>query len=140
MVNDSDDSMRILRSLDEGTGWVESGDLLAANDPDPGDEEDDGMAGVSTIPHLHPIDGGAVAEVDDSMERPATATEIVGTVRDMVLHGEVEDLLVVINIPNGEQVLFTTLNRNDHIIGMLSVATMNWHSSQIGAINFGEEE
>lgn len=138
-MND-EDNLRILRELDEGTGWVESGDLLRVNDPT--DDEDDGMAGVPTIPHLHPVDGGATATVDDSMDRPATATEISSTLRDMVLHGEVEDLLVIMNTPDGEQLLLTTLNRNDHIIGMLSVATMNWHSSQIASLNFyeGEEE
>ena len=139
MVDDSDDSMRILRSLDEGTGWEQSGDLLAANDPD--DDENGGVAVVSG-PHLHPIDGGAAEEVDDGLARPANSAEITATVRDMALHGEVEDLLVIVNTPDGEQLLFTTLNRNDHIIGMLSVATMNWHSSQIASLNFydGEEE
>ena len=132
---DESNEMRILRELDEGTQWESNGDLLAANDPD----EDGGVA-MLPRPHLHPLDGGAEAEVDDSMDRPANAAEITRTVRDMALNGAVEDLLVIVNTPDGEQLLFTTLNRNDHIIGMLSVATMNWHSSQIAAINFGEEE
>lgn len=134
---DESNEMRILRQLDEGTEWESDGDLLAANDPD--DDEDGGVAVVSR-PHLHPLDGGAEAEVDDSMDRPANPAEITSTVRDMALNGQVEDLLVIVNTPDGEQLLFTTLNRNDHIIGMLSVATMNWHSSQIAAINFGKEE
>lgn len=136
MVNDSGDSLRILRSLDEGTAWESNGDLLAANDPT--DDEDGGVAVVSG-PHLYPIDGGAEAEVS-SLDRPANGDEILGTVRDMFDNGRVEDLLVIVNTPEGEQLLFTTLDRNDHIIGMLSVATMNWHSSQIAAINFGEED
>lgn len=136
-MNESD-KVRILRELDEGTEWESNGDLLAANDPTGDDDEDGGVATLSR-PHLHPLDGGAEADVD-SMERPANASEITNTVRDMVLNGRVEDLLVVINTPEGEQILLTTLNRNDHIIGMLSVATMNWHSSQIASLNwYGEE-
>jgi hypothetical protein len=134
-MNDKD-SVRILQELEEATGWVDSGDLLAANDPG----EDDGLAGVPSRPHLHPIDGGAVAEVDDSLERDANPSEILSTVRDMSLNGAVEDMIVIVNTPDGEQLLFTTLGRNDHIIGMLSVATLNWHSSQIAASNFYEEE
>jgi hypothetical protein len=133
-MND-EDSLRVLSELDKGTEWVESGDLLAANDPN----EDDGLAGVYAFPHLHPIDGGAEAEVD-TMDDGESASNIAKTVVDMVQNGVVEDLVVIVNTPEGEQVLMTTINRNDHIIGCLTVATMNWHSSQIAASNFYEED
>lgn len=134
-MNDKD-ALRALQGLDEGTEWESDGDMLSVNDPD----DDGGLAAVPSRPHLHPIDGGGVAEVDDSMERAANPTEISSTLRDMILNGDVEDLMVIVNTPNGEQILLTTLNRNDHIIGMLAVATMNWHSSQIAASNFYDED
>ena len=134
---DESDEMRLLRELDEGAEWELEGDLLAANDrPETGPEEDDGMAGVPAVPHLYPIDGGA----EEGLDAPETTTNIINTLKDMVRNGAVEDLLVIVNTPDGEQLLMTTLERNDHIIGMLSVATMNWHSSQIAMQNYLEEE
>ena len=71
---------------------------------------------------------------------PPTVADIVSTVKDMGINGVIEDLLVVVNTKDGEQHLMTTLNRNDHIIGMLTVATLNWHSAQIASLNFYDEE
>ena len=62
-MND-DESLRILRALDEGTGWSDDGDMLSANDPGPEDEDDGGLATVPSRPHLHPIDGGTSDELD----------------------------------------------------------------------------
>lgn len=135
-MND-EDSLRVLSELDATTGWSESGDLLSINDPD--ESDDDGMAGVPSRPNLYPIDGGAVAEVD-TMESTPRAGDIANTLVDMISNGAVEDLMVIINTPDGEQHLMTTLERNDHIIGMITVAQLNWHSSQIAASNFYEED
>ena len=52
----------------------------------------------------------------------------------------VAEVTVIVNTPEGDQILLTTLDRNDHIIGMLSVATLNWHSSKIASQNYIEEE
>lgn len=132
---DESEEMRVLRELDEGTGWELSGDMLSANDRE--EDTDDGMAGVSTVvplhPHTQPPEG-------IGLDSPETVENIVNTVADMDKNGVLEDVLVVINTKDGGQHLMTTLNRNDHIIGMLSVATMNWHSSQIASLNFYEEE
>lgn len=97
------------------------------------------MAGVLAFPHLHPIDGGKEAEVD-SLDRGPTPEEILQTATDMVHNGVVEDLLIIINTPDGDQHLMSTLGRNDHIIGMITVALLNWHSSQIASLNYYDEE
>lgn len=125
-----------LCALDKATSWEQHGDVRLPHDDEGGNS---GMAGVPATPHLHPIDGGAEAELD-TMESPASVEDILVTVRDMNANGDVEELLVVVNTPAGEQLLMTTLDRNDHIIGMLSVATMNWWGAQIGAQNLMDEE
>lgn len=127
-----------LCSLDKATAWEQPRDVpLPSDDEDGGDS---GMAGVPASPHLRPLAGGAEVEVEDTLDSPVTVPDILRTVRDMNLNGEVEDFLVVVNTPDGEQMLMTTLDRNDHIIGMLSVATMNWWGAQIGSQNLMDEE
>jgi hypothetical protein len=132
---DESEEMRVLRELDEGTRWEQSGDMLSANDGEA--NSDDGLAGMSTVipfrPKTEPPKGVG-------LDSPETVENILNTVRDMEKNGVVEDVLVVVNTKDGTQLLMTTLERNDHIIGMLSVATMNWHSSQIASLNFYEEE
>lgn len=129
--------MCTLSRLDKGTEWELDGDMLSDNDGATSPpEDDDGMAGVLAFPHLHPIDGGK----EDSLDGPTTADNIVETIKGMLENNAVEDLLVIINTPEGDQHLMCTLDRNDHIIGMLTVATLNWHSSQIASLNYYDEE
>lgn len=132
---DESEEMRVLRELDEGTRWEQSGDVLSANDGN--EDTDDGVAGVSTVlpfrPKTEPPKGVG-------LDSPETVENIVNTVADMDKNGVVEDVCVIVNTKDGSQHLMTTLDRNDHIIGMLSVATMNWHSSQIASLNFYEDE
>ena len=125
--------MCALSKLDEGTDWEQSGDLLAANDRGTtGGEEDNGMAAVSTLPDIQPEGVG--------LDSPETIPNILDAVRGLDGRGEIEELIVIANTPDGLQNLFTTLERNDHIIGMLEVAKMNWHSSQIAMQNYLEED
>lgn len=130
---DEQESMRELRELDKGTEWSVDGNMLSANDED--DEEqvdDDGMAGV-------PAGSGIYSDEDTEEEPYETVENICDATCGLAAANKVEDIITIVNLRDGTQLLFTTLQRNDHIIGMLTVATMNWHSSQIAAQNFLEE-
>jgi hypothetical protein len=134
-MDDERDVLRELQQLEESTDWGVDGDLLADNDED--DEgDDDGMAGVPSKLHLLPTLGAA-----EGLASPENIEDICSTMVDMTKNGQVKEVLVVMNLVDDEQVLFTTLERNDHIIGMMEVAKLNWHSSQIASQNLiGENE
>ena len=116
------ESMRILRELDEGTDWSVDGDMLAANDP----KQEGGDSSVATVSSdMEP--GG--------LDGPETVENILSCVSDMKEHGIIEDVVVVVNTVKQDQLLSTTIERNDLIIGCLEVAKMNWHNSQIALQN-----
>lgn len=119
-----DESVRILRELDEGTDWELSGDLLAANDPD---DEEDGGSGVAVLPGHHSGPDGD----SEGLAAAETVENILSCTHDMDEHGLVKDIVVLVNTKNDEQMLFTTLERNDLIIARLEVAKMNWFNQQI---------
>jgi hypothetical protein len=125
-----DESMRLLRELDESTDWVESGDVLAANDPD----EEDGGSGVAVLPEHHRGPDGD----SEGLAAVETVENILSCTSDMYQHGLIQDVVVLVNTKNDEQLLFTTLERNDLIIARLAVAQMNWHNQQIALSNIEE--
>jgi len=115
MVSDGE-SMRILRELDERTGWELPREVL--------DVEwcpDSSVAAVSN---------GVLAE-EEIEDTPKSLLEIAV---DWEKSGLVEDITIIINDVNEEQHLLTSLNRNDLIIGQLEIAKMNWHSIESGMI------
>jgi hypothetical protein len=114
----------ILKWLDEDTDWDEDGGVLAGNDPPPDDEDSDGAV--------------ALMDEEDSMDEDETLPNIMSCVSDMYTNGRVEDILVVINTVDDDQLLFTTIDRNDLILGCLETAKMNWHATQ--AALQGEQE
>ena len=117
-----DESMRVLRELDEATEWSVDGDLLAANDPEP----EGGDSSVATVSSdMEP--GG--------LDSPETVANIVSCMSDMEEHGIIQDVVVLVNTTKDEQMLFTTLERNDLIIARLVVGMLNWHTSQIAMQN-----
>jgi hypothetical protein len=126
-----DESMRILRELDEGTDWELSGDLLAANDPD---DEEDGGSGVAVLPEHHSGPDGD----SEGLAAAETVENILSCTHDMDEHGLVKDIVVLVNTKNDEQMLFTTLERNDLIMARLIVGLLNWHTSQIAMSNIEE--
>lgn len=124
-MNDSDDTLRQLRELDESTDWELSGDMLAVNDPEGGDSS------VALLPR-----SGAGSGLDSGEEM----NDILGCVLDMVENKDVVDILVIVNMVDDDQVVFTTLERNDLIIGTLETAKMNWFATQVDLQNMEEEE
>ena len=124
----------LLCLLDSETSWGESGDLLAANDPE---DEDDGGAGVAVLPHVPEGEGGS----GDGLDSPEEIENILDCLTGMNEKKEIQDILVIINLKkNDEQMLLTTIERNDMIMGCLSVAAHNWHSSQIDSVNWEEAD
>lgn len=131
------DALRSLSELDASTEWELDGNLLAANDED---DDDGGMANVPARPHIHPhTDEGAVG-VLDSMDGDETIENILDAIDGMNQNGVIDELICIVNTKDGEQLLLTTLERNDHIIGMLSVAKLNWWGSQVNAQNWEVDE
>lgn len=121
-------TLRFLRELDEGTDWEPVGEMSDVR------TEDNSVAGLS--------EGGSVLSIDDfrgDLDGPETADGILSCVGDMVKEGDVEDILVIVNTKDDDQLLFTTMERNDIIIGCLEVAKLNWHQTQIYLQNSEEE-
>ena len=123
-MDDGDDTLRLLRELDESTDWELSGDMLAVNDPEEGDSS------VAVLPR-----SGAGSGLDSGEEM----NDILGCVLDMVENKDAVDILVIVNMVDDDQVVFTTLQRNDLIIGTLETAKMNWFATQVDLQNMEEE-
>lgn len=123
-----DESMRLLRELDESTDWEQSGDVLAANDPDDEEDRDSGVAVLSK----HPRDPDGDSE---GLAAAETVDNILSCVNDMYENGIVKDILVLVTTKDDEQMLHTTLERNDLIMARLIVGLLNWHTTQIALQN-----
>lgn len=121
-MNDGNETMRLLRELEETTDWELSGDMLAVNDKEEG--------GDSSVAVLPPPGEGSGEEMND----------ILGCVLDMVENKDVEDILIVVNMVGDDQVVFTTQQRNDLVIGMLETAKMNWFATQVELQNWEDDE
>lgn len=126
---DDKEQMRVLRGLEEGTDWEYDGDMLAVNDPE---DEDDGMGGVRVL-DPGPDGSGSLGAEGESV------LDILSCVNDMVANGDVADVLFVVNLVDDEQVCFTTLDRNDLILGTFETAKLNWHATQVALQNYEEE-
>lgn len=126
---DDEGQMRVLRELDEGTDWEYDGDMLSVNDPE---DEDDGMGGVRVLDPNN--DGGG-----DLGAAGEEVLDILSCVNDMVSNGDVVDVLMVVNLVDDEQVCFTTIDRNDLILGTFETAKLNWHATQVALQNYEEE-
>lgn len=130
-MSDESQSLRLLQELDESTDWEQPGDVLAINDPE------EGNAGVGVMPPTHPSSDDSGEELDAGEDMKS----ILGCVDDMVRNGAVEDILVIANLTLGdEQIVFTTVQRNDLIIGMLEIAKMNWFSTQLDLQSMEDED
>lgn len=131
-MGNGEDSMRLLRQLDETTDWEQSGDVLSANDPP---DEEDGHSGVAVLPRTGDGSDGGSGGLASGEE----VESILSCVGDMVKNGDIEHILVVVNTMDFDQLLFTTIDRNDLIIGCLETAKMNWFNTQVELQNMGEE-
>ena len=123
--------MCILRFLEENTEWSESGDMLAANDP----QDDDGGSGVAVLP----LNDGGPEGSGDGLAAAEEITSILDCVEGMHDKGQIEDILLIVNLKNDEQLLLTTIDRNDLIIGALEVAKSNWFNTQIALSDYSKE-
>lgn len=130
MMRDEQETMRILRELEEGTAWEQPGDVLAVND------KEEGVSSVALLPTPDKEQGGP----GEGLDAGEDASSILGCVGDMIKNNDVEDILVVVNLVGDDQVCFTTVNRNDLVIGMLETAKMNWYSTQVELQNWEDEE
>lgn len=124
-MNDGEDTLRLLRELDEGTDWELSGDMLAVNDPEGGD---------SSVALLPPPGEGSGLDSGEEMN------DILSCVLDMVENKDVADILVIVNMVDDDQVVFTTLDRNDLIIGTLETAKLNWFATQVELQNMIDDD
>lgn len=124
-MNDGDDTLRQLRELEESTDWELSGDMLAVNDPEGGD---------SSVAVLPP------PGEDSGLDSGEEMNDILSCVLDMVENKDVEDILVVVNLMGDDQLVLTTLQRNDLILGTLETAKLNWHATQVELQNYEDEE
>lgn len=96
-----------LQELDEMTDWDIEEEL-------PPDDED------SLV----------VAEEDGDLDGPESVPNILSCVSDMEKNGIIESVVFIINTNENDQLLFTTLERNDLIVGTLQTAILNWYSTQ----------
>jgi len=119
-MSDGPSTMSLLRELDEATPWELSGDMLAVNDKEDG--EDEGDAGVAVLRPEEPGGGLATGEEVEDM---------LSCAGDMAKNGDVEDILIVVNMTNDDQVCFTTIERNDLVLGCLETAKLNWYNTQL---------
>lgn len=116
MPLDDGESLRILQQLDEGTEWELPREMCADGNGDP-----------------------SMADVSGDLEPPETVSNILDCVDGMNERGEIEDIIVVLNMKGDDQLLFTTMERNDLIIGAMEIAKMNWHTTQID-LQIGNDE
>lgn len=125
-MNDGEDTLRLLRELEESTDWELSGDMLAVND-----KEDCGDSSVAVLPP---------PGEDSGLDSGEEMNDILGCVLDMVENKDVEDILVIVNMVDDDQVVFTSLDRNDLIIGTLETAKLNWFATQVDLQNMEEDK
>lgn len=130
-MSDESPTLRLLQELDESTDWEQPGDVLAIND------KEEGNSSVALLPTPDKGPGGPGEGLDSKEDMKS----ILGCVDDMVRNGAVEDILVIANLTLGdEQIVFTTVQRNDLIIGMLEIAKMNWFSTQLDLQSMEDED
>lgn len=117
----------VLQRLDEGTPWELSGDMLSVND------EDDGMATVPS--NLEPAPEGD----DEGIAAAPDISSILSCASDMAERGDVEEIIVILNMVGDDQIVFTSLERNDLIVGTLETAKMNWFNTQL-ELQYSEDD
>lgn len=103
--------------LEKHTDWDEDGDTLAPNDPSPSEEEE---GGVAVLPD----------EDESGLDDAETVANILSCVGDMNENEQIESIIVIVNTIGDDQLLLTTLERNDLIVGTLETAKLNWFSTQ----------
>lgn len=123
----------ILCELDSTTDWEQYGDVLAANDPE---EEDDRDASVAVLPIVSTgeDDGG------EGLDYPPKVEDIIDCIDGMRANGLIADLIAIVNLKDDTQTLLTTFARNDLVMGCLSIASLNWHQTQIDAERYLPED
>ena len=122
-------SLCALHALDEATDWEQPGSMLAVNDPEDGDSS------VAVLPtnHRGPDGGGEGLDTGEEVD------SILSCVQDMYKQNVIDELVVIVNMKDEDQLMFTTFNRNDLIIGCLETAKLNWRDTQIMLQNSREE-
>lgn len=113
-------SMCVLRELDETTEWELPGDLPA---------DWSGDDSVVDMPTTLDFPGG-----------PEEVDNIIDCVSGMNANGDIESLVVIVNCTDKDQLLLTNLEDNQLIMGTLSIASHNWHSSQLALQEWEDSE
>jgi hypothetical protein len=103
--------------LDHNTDWDEDSGELVKNDPPPNPEDGDGAVAV-------------LDEDESELDEEETVANIVSCVSDIEASGQIESIVVIVNTTDDDQLLFTTIERNDLILGCLETAKMNWYRTQ----------
>jgi hypothetical protein len=113
--------------LDHNTDWDEDSGELVKNDPPPQPDRDDGAVAV--------LD----EEDDGGLDDAETVANIVSCISDIDASGGIESIVVIVNTIGDDQLLFTTLERNDLILGTLETAKLNWYNTQCDLQSMEEE-
>jgi len=115
MVSD-EESMRILRGLDEGTRWELPWEVYTTEwNPDDS---------VATVP-------STVESEEEDLDSPKNLLQIAV---DWEKSGIIEDITIIINDINDDQHLFTSFTRNDLLFGQMEIAKLNWHALECGMV------
>lgn len=100
-------TMCVLQELDKGTAWELPREVQDA------ERKDDSMADVLD-------DEFPTEELDN----------IINLLVDWAEEGRLKELIVIIGDTDDDQYMFSNIDRNDIIIGQLSIAQMNWMDMQ----------
>jgi hypothetical protein len=108
MGDDKPDSLSVLSELDTSTTWELPRELLEDEDGD------DSMVDLS----------------DGELDGEEEVCNILDCIDGMNEEGQIEDVLCVINTTDDEQIVFTTLEDNQLVMGTFVIAMMNWWNTQ----------